>query len=188
MTLVESLDELVAEIVDDLYLRHIGQERTTRCWATPTRCGWRARWSSTRQPSCGRKTRRWSRAPGSAWRSRKTFWPNSKSASRRRGILGYDDLLTRLADALTADGSPAQLRMHQRWPIVMSTSSRTPIPCSGRSSTARSPTARRLLLIGDPKQAIYAFRGGDIVTYLKASETAGVRRTLGKNWRSDAAS
>ena len=33
---------------------------------------------------------------------------------RRRGILGYDDLLTRLADALNADDSPAQLRMHQR--------------------------------------------------------------------------
>jgi exodeoxyribonuclease V beta subunit len=44
-----------------------------------------------------------------------------------------------------------------------------------------------LILIGDPKQAIYAFRGGDIVTYLKAAETAGVRMTLGKNWRSDAA-
>ncbi len=44
-----------------------------------------------------------------------------------------------------------------------------------------------LILIGDPKQAIYAFRGGDIVTYLKAAETAGVRKTLGKNWRSDAA-
>ena len=44
-----------------------------------------------------------------------------------------------------------------------------------------------LILIGDPKQAIYAFRGGDIVTYLKAAETAGVRKTLGTNWRSDAA-
>ena len=36
-----------------------------------------------------------------------------------------------------------------------------------------------LILIGDPKQAIYAFRGGDIVTYLKAAETAGVQKTLG---------
>ena len=30
-----------------------------------------------------------------------------------------------------------------------------------------------VILIGDPKQAIYAFRGGDIVTYLEAAETAG---------------
>ena len=29
-----------------------------------------------------------------------------------------------------------------------------------------------MVLIGDPKQAIYAFRGGDIVTYLQAAETA----------------
>ena len=32
-----------------------------------------------------------------------------------------------------------------------------------------------LVLIGDPKQAIYAFRGGDIVTYLQAAETARPR-------------
>ena len=52
-----------------------------------------------------------------------------------------------------------------------------------RAFTGRST----LILIGDPKQAIYAFRGGDIVTYLKAAETAGARKTLGKNWRSDGA-
>ena len=42
-----------------------------------------------------------------------------------------------------------------------------------------------VVLIGDPKQAIYAFRGGDIVTYLEAARTAGDRRTLATNWRSD---
>jgi exodeoxyribonuclease V beta subunit len=42
-----------------------------------------------------------------------------------------------------------------------------------------------VILIGDPKQAIYAFRGGDIVTYLSAAETAGAKKTLGTNWRSD---
>jgi exodeoxyribonuclease V beta subunit len=44
-----------------------------------------------------------------------------------------------------------------------------------------------VILIGDPKQAIYAFRGGDIVTYLRAAETAGAKKTLGTNWRSDGA-
>ena len=42
-----------------------------------------------------------------------------------------------------------------------------------------------MVLIGDPKQAIYAFRGGDIVTYLAAAETARTTQTLGVNWRSD---
>ena len=42
-----------------------------------------------------------------------------------------------------------------------------------------------MVLIGDPKQAIYAFRGGDIVTYLQAAQTATTVQTLGVNWRSD---
>jgi exodeoxyribonuclease V beta subunit len=44
----------------------------------------------------------------------------------------------------------------------------------------------RLVLIGDPKQAIYAFRGGDTPTYLRAVADAPLH-TLGVNWRSDAA-
>ena len=42
-----------------------------------------------------------------------------------------------------------------------------------------------LILIGDPKQAIYAFRGGDVVAYLAATETANDKATLGRNFRSD---
>ena len=42
-----------------------------------------------------------------------------------------------------------------------------------------------LLMIGDPKQAIYAFRGADIHTYLAARKDTGDRHyTLGKNYRS----
>src|SRR5690606_15337327 len=44
---------------------------------------------------------------------------------------------------------------------------------------------RTLVLIGDPKQAIYAFRGADVVTYLLAKDAAGSEATLGTNWRSD---
>jgi exodeoxyribonuclease V beta subunit len=42
-----------------------------------------------------------------------------------------------------------------------------------------------MVLIGDPKQAIYAFRGGDVTTYLQAADTAARRQTLSVNWRSD---
>src|SRR6185437_9456048 len=39
--------------------------------------------------------------------------------------------------------------------------------------------------IGDPKQAIYAFRGADVDAYLDASRVVEERWTLDENWRSD---
>ena len=41
------------------------------------------------------------------------------------------------------------------------------------------------MLIGDPKQAIYAFRGADVHAYLAAARVAGDQQTLATNWRSD---
>ncbi|MDF3283299.1 UvrD-helicase domain-containing protein [Gordonia sp. N1V] len=44
---------------------------------------------------------------------------------------------------------------------------------------------RRLVLVGDPKQSIYAFRGAEILSYLDAVRVAGQRLALDTNWRSD---
>lgn len=46
------------------------------------------------------------------------------------------------------------------------------------------PTGRPLFFIGDPKQAIYAFRGADVFAYLEARGDADRRLTLGTNYRS----
>jgi len=43
---------------------------------------------------------------------------------------------------------------------------------------------RLLLMIGDPKQAIYSFRGGDIYTYLRAKEASDYRWGMDVNYRS----
>ncbi len=42
-----------------------------------------------------------------------------------------------------------------------------------------------LFLIGDPKQAIYSFRGADIFAYMDAAGDVESRFTLGENWRSE---
>jgi exodeoxyribonuclease V beta subunit len=42
-----------------------------------------------------------------------------------------------------------------------------------------------LFLIGDPKQAIYSFRGADIFAYMDAARDVESRFTLGENWRSE---
>lgn len=53
-------------------------------------------------------------------------------------------------------------------------------------TTDNQTNQHALIMIGDPKQAIYAFRGADIFTYIKAKrELAGTQRfTLDTNWRS----
>lgn len=42
-----------------------------------------------------------------------------------------------------------------------------------------------LFYIGDPKQAIYGFRGADVVTYMKAADAVPDASTLRMNWRSE---
>ncbi|MBK8814119.1 MAG: exodeoxyribonuclease V subunit beta [Methylococcaceae bacterium] len=51
-------------------------------------------------------------------------------------------------------------------------------------STLFAADSHYLFLVGDPKQAIYKFRGADIYSYLEAQTQAQQRFTLGKNWRS----
>ena len=47
-----------------------------------------------------------------------------------------------------------------------------------------SSNSTALFMIGDPKQAIYGFRGGDIQTYLSASQATDYRWHMDTNWRS----
>lgn len=64
---------------------------------------------------------------------------------------------------------------------------------SAQAGDTRKPAVvRRLLAVGDPKQAIYTFRGGDVAAYLRFAQGGGLQggvrppaKTLGVNYRSD---
>src|SRR5690606_31000016 len=105
---------------------------------------------------------------------------------RRLQVMHYNDLLTQLAGALKEPGSPARARMRQRWHVVLVDEFQDTDPIQWQVlDRAFTGHARAMVLIGDPKQAIYAFRGGDVVTYLSPAATATDRRTLPRNYRSD---
>jgi exodeoxyribonuclease V beta subunit len=104
---------------------------------------------------------------------------------RRLGILSYDDLLSRLADVLEHEGSPAQLRMRERWDVVLVDEFQDTDPVQWEVFRRAFGGHAAMVLIGDPKQAIYAFRGGDVVTYTRARGSADVLATLDVNYRSD---
>ena len=55
----------------------------------------------------------------------------------------------------------------------------------GAAAEPREQSA--LLMIGDPKQAIYGFRGADIFTYIQARQRVAAHYTLGRNYRSSSA-
>ncbi|OBB35880.1 exodeoxyribonuclease V subunit beta [Mycobacterium sp. 852002-51961_SCH5331710] len=187
VTLVESLEELVTEIVDDLYLHHFGRERDNPLLTYPDAL--RLAKQVVEHPAAELRPK--DPAPDTraavCIRFAKDVLDELDKRKRQRGILGYDDLLSRLADALDADDSAAQLRMHQRWPIVMVDEFQDTDPVQWRVIDRAFTKRSTLILIGDPKQAIYAFRGGDIVTYLSAASQADVQKTLATNWRSDEA-
>lgn len=106
---------------------------------------------------------------------------------RRRGELGFDDMLSRLDEALHSDsGDALAAAIRQRFPVAMIDEFQDTDPQQYRIFRRiwRQQPETALLLIGDPKQAIYAFRGADIFTYMRARGDVAAHYTLDTNWRS----
>jgi len=102
----------------------------------------------------------------------------------------YDDLISRLATALAgASGAALAHSVRKKFRAALIDESQDTDPLQWkifRAIFAASP-AHRLYLIGDPKQAIYGFRGADVNTYLSAADMAGCQYSLDTNWRSESA-
>jgi len=110
---------------------------------------------------------------------------------QRRAELGFDDLLIRLDAALQGPGGERLAALiHQQFPVAMIDEFQDTDPVQYRIFDAiyrvnELLTDRGLFLIGDPKQAIYSFRGADINTYLRARfATENRHYTLATNYRS----
>ncbi|MBW2707943.1 MAG: exodeoxyribonuclease V subunit beta [Deltaproteobacteria bacterium] len=107
---------------------------------------------------------------------------------QQQGLMNFDDLLTHLNEALQAPGNNQLAQtIADQFPVAMIDEFQDTDPVQyatfNRIYGSRENTA--LLMIGDPKQAIYAFRGADIHTYLQARRHAcGKFYTLGTNYRS----
>ena len=103
----------------------------------------------------------------------------------------YDDLISRLANALDGPlGNPLANSVRKKFRVALIDESQDTDPLQWkifRAIFASSP-AHRLYLIGDPKQAIYGFRGADVNTYLATASTPDCKEySLDTNWRSESA-
>lgn len=109
---------------------------------------------------------------------------------RTQGLMGYNDLLTRLHNALHgAGGDVLAARIRTQFPMAMIDEFQDTDPLQFGIFSCVYPEVHSreygLTLVGDPKQAIYKFRGADIYTYLSARELAGDQLYyLPRNYRS----
>src|SRR5690606_10976092 len=108
---------------------------------------------------------------------------------RQRRVQTYDDLIDGVADALAGEGGAALARnLRAQYAVALvdefqDTDARQ-WAIFDRVFGAGSGDAPALFLVGDPKQAIYGFRGGDVHTYLAARGTAEEAPPLLHNFRS----
>jgi len=110
---------------------------------------------------------------------------------RQAGTFGFADMLQRLDIALGGENA-ANLRSSilAQYPVALIDEFQDTSPLQYRLfdriyRTADNDAHSALLLIGDPKQSIYGFRGADIYSYLRAREaTEGRHYVLDVNYRS----
>lgn len=111
---------------------------------------------------------------------------------KRSGLFGFADMLQRLDVALADPESGERLaqRLREQFPVALIDEFQDTSPLQFRIfdriyRTAENRQDAALLLIGDPKQSIYGFRGADIHGYLAARRaTEGRHHVLGTNYRS----
>jgi len=99
----------------------------------------------------------------------------------------YDDLLLNLDRALDDATLGPQLAnaVRKRYPAVLIDEFQDTDPLQyGIFQRIYADSDCPLFLVGDPKQAIYSFRGADIFAYLQAHHQAREQLTLTHNWRS----
>ncbi|TLF73167.1 UvrD-helicase domain-containing protein [Nocardia cyriacigeorgica] len=181
--LVENVDELVETVTDDLYLHRyartappftIKEAHTLALAAVRDR---HARLAPDTDDLAGERV-----AFALAVRA------ETERRKRLAGLRDFDDLLVLLHEVLTdpEHGPRACLRIRDRFRVALVDEFQDTDPLQWDILRRVFHGHTTMVLVGDPKQAIYAFRGAEVLSYLDAVGHAGTRRELTVNWRSDA--
>jgi len=109
-----------------------------------------------------------------------------RERNRRQNQRFFDDLLLDLLEALQGASSAAlkkAIRHRYRAVLIDEFQDTDPVQYA-IFDTIYAGTDVPLFLVGDPKQAIYSFRGADLFSYLRVARGLDPRFTLEENWRS----
>jgi exodeoxyribonuclease V beta subunit len=186
---IENIGDLVSEVADDLYLRKWGRDDAGDPALTPKEFRELA-FDAAKDPATyllpddpvvdG--------LPRMRARIAAAVRDEVDVRKRRQHLIDYDDMLIRLNTTLTdPDSGPVACgRLRDRYRVVLVDEFQDTDPVQWSILRTAFHGHRTLVLIGDPKQAIYGFRGADVHAYLEAKGSAATVATLPTNWRSDA--
>ncbi|MDR1387768.1 MAG: UvrD-helicase domain-containing protein [Propionibacteriaceae bacterium] len=172
------VDDLTRQTAGDLYLSRYASAPPD--FSFPTALGWAHQ--AVFAPSI-------ELAPDPAAPAGPLFVESLRQELERRKRLGglytFDDMLLRLRQALgdPVTGPTAASRLAQLYPVVLVDEFQDTDPVQWEILRSAFVQRSAVVVIGDPKQSIYGFRGADVKTYLAATATAE-QATLDTNRRS----
>ncbi|MFD6160718.1 UvrD-helicase domain-containing protein [Nocardia sp. NPDC060256] len=181
--LVENVDELIGTVADDLYLNRYARKEPP----------FSVKEAHTLALAAVRDRHAVLMPKGdSAAGERVAFATAVRAETERRkrlaGLRDFDDLLVLLHDVLadSEHGPRACRRIRERYRVALVDEFQDTDPLQWDILRRSFHGHTTLVLVGDPKQAIYAFRGAEVLSYLDAVAHADTRKELTTNWRSDA--
>ncbi|UZJ26220.1 UvrD-helicase domain-containing protein [Rhodococcus antarcticus] len=186
-TFTDTIDDLRQDVVDDLYVRAFAPSSDPP-FITPRDLGLLAAAATGSDRQARLEPTDESGVTGRLRGAAQAIRTEVAARKRARGLVDHDDWLTQLRDALTdpVTGPVACQRVRDRYRVVMVDEFQDTDPVQWDVLRHAFHEHTTLVLIGDPKQSIYGFRGGDVTTYLAATGVATAESTLDRSWRSDA--
>lgn len=127
----------------------------------------------------------WSSAVGIYNDLREYFSREYPKRKRQLGIQTFNDLLNNVHQRVTGGDESLIQAMRGRYKALIIDEFQDTDPVQwGIFKAVFANSQAPVFMVGDPKQAIYGFRGGDIHTYKRAKQQAGRAYTLDTNFRS----
>ncbi len=188
VTLVEDVSDLMEEVVDDLFLRRFAHKPNLLDFDRSDAMEIAKYVLGHPDAEIVPPLSRTEDLPSIRRRFAKAVREEMEERKRALKILTYDDVLSRLRKTLfdPQRGPAACDRLRERYDVVLVDEFQDTDPVQWDiMHQAFGQGGATLVLIGDPKQAIYAFRGADVHAYLEARDVVQSEWTLDVNWRSD---
>ncbi|WP_020107640.1 UvrD-helicase domain-containing protein [Nocardia sp. 348MFTsu5.1] len=186
ITLVEDVSDLITEVTDDLYLHRFSGNGAAPFSLADAHSFCRQavfQRQAKLSPDTDPDTDEYQRIDFAT-----TVMGEVERRKRQTNIRDYDDLQILLRDALgdPEHGERACRRVRSRFQVVLVDEFQDTDPVQWDIFRLAFHGQTTLVLVGDPKQSIYAFRGAEVFSYLEAVRAADNHQALPTNWRSDA--